>query len=1582
MDIKFFRPEGPQPTEKAGLEDIRLALPRQWKGFANFVMRQPNRRGQDREIDLVIVAPDRLIVVDLKHIRGRIENRGGFWYRGDENQGSSPAHKIRDNAKILASLIRTEVPQLPAVPPVESVVVLTHPLSDPSGLDAVERDRTIKLVDFVRISNSAQFQAMFGSASKFDASQPLTAPPALPALQKFFSNGRLFEPRKAQFHGFIPTGDPEFKHPLYLEYACHQPSDTNYTGLLRLWDFSVEPDFLVEEERRPVAERERAILGHIRVHDPAFYQNYLLQSVRYDAEFTLRYSEVFDKLPDLERLTRFSAVLEDLSPERRIELATLLLDRVANLHRLRVAHRDLDRHSIWIDDRRSKVVLSSFGAAHYPERKSIGVTRSKIMAGGHRAPEDVGEGSQGSPFQQDVFLAGAMVWHLMSGKRLPVLDAVPVWASGTLATADGLPELFGPWFDKCLQLDARARFADGVEAAEAFGELVRKTEKVSLEKQLERYRQDIDPISDYPVTQWITHKPYRIYRSRKSDTDYFVKSWPERYLGERRKTAARLIEFFGKADILRLTAVDWLPRTELACLCTDGLLLVQEWIDGAPLAQTETAEWPADDLRSFVIDLITAIDELHDLGQTHGDLSPANIVVRTAEGRVRPVLVDVADFTTDDDGKKTPAYCPPDDTDLRVRDRYAVGQIVLELADKCPDAEMKGALQEGVAKCGEGAAPWITLKPLNEALAPRKKQPFGGHFDLTIETTRAAFQGQMLSDNGVFHLVKVRNKNSIDIYGFDQHVTIDIDEKDFKPRRAVAHKADLGGARWAQRWRSFSFTGSVGVQQSTRPRFSGFDPLAAILKEMAAPAPAAPEAAAPQPVAADAKPAPRQHFPVARFWQETITIEEEITPEIQLADEAKFDESDRSLMVSASADVLSELEPTEGQPIGVTWNGYKIGDLDLARSRGTTLLIRNVRGHRGLRSGATLKLQTSDDFTSFQRRSRAVFRILEGRAQIRGLVGYFDPQNTTAPKDIGGEVNDEDIAPYKLNEDQADALKHLWKFGPLGLLQGPPGTGKTLFIASLVHYALTRARMRNVLVLSQSNEAVNTAAERILQVSERLGGAISPLRVGHHEKISPALRQYHARAIQDRYRELFRASIKERVAWAAGRLGLDRSYVSEALELEAVFGSLFHQIDLCEADIAGGMGADVVAAARDRLPQLKEIWSTALKERSLIEGDDPRATLAQLRDDLASRHAVNDPDARRRLLRLLNLANEWTSVLGIRSNRNLEELLARSRNLICGTCVGIGRPGIQLDRNAFDLVIIDEAARCTPSELAVGMQSGRRILLVGDHRQLPPLYDHDLLKTIGPRLGNMPRKELQRSDFERAFHSEYGRAVARTLRKQYRMAPKISSIVADAFYKGQELEAKRGAPPAHYGLLPRPLDDELSWVDTGHSRSERREAAVGSSYVNRREANAVIALLRLIASTPAFLDAAKGDVKQDEPLVGVICMYGPQANLIEEQFVTSGLPESFRSLVKIDTVDSYQGKENRIVIVSLVRSNPEYAMGFVRIENRINVALSRAMERLVIVGSAQMFSDRNHPLSTVLQTLRPQGRVFTDERIR
>jgi hypothetical protein len=198
-----------------------------------------------------------------------------------------------------------------------------------------------------------------------------------------------------------------------------------------------------------------------------------------------------------------------------------------------------------------------------------------------------------------------------------------------------------------------------------------------------------------------------------------------------------------------------------------------------------------------------------------------------------------------------------------------------------------------------------------------------------------------------------------------------------------------------------------------------------------------------------------------------------------------------------------------------------------------------------------------------------------------------------------------------LNPDQNEAFKHLWKHGPVGLLQGPPGTGKTKFIASFVHFALTQARLRNVLVLSQSHEAVNTVAERILQVSSKLEGSVDLLRVGLHSKISPMLHKFHARAIQDRYRELFRAGTKERVVAPASRLGLDKGYIDEAIEIETTLGSLVRQIELCEQDIATSGDADTVAAARERTGHLREIWTEAVASYPVAQNGDPREMLEE-----------------------------------------------------------------------------------------------------------------------------------------------------------------------------------------------------------------------------------------------------------------------------------------------------------------------------------------------------------------------------------
>jgi superfamily I DNA and/or RNA helicase len=115
--------------------------------------------------------------------------------------------------------------------------------------------------------------------------------------------------------------------------------------------------------------------------------------------------------------------------------------------------------------------------------------------------------------------------------------------------------------------------------------------------------------------------------------------------------------------------------------------------------------------------------------------------------------------------------------------------------------------------------------------------------------------------------------------------------------------------------------------------------------------------------------------------------------------------------------------------------------------------------------------------------------------------------------------------------------------------------------------------------------------------------------------------------------------------------------------------------------------------------------------------------------------------------------------------------------------------------------------------------------------------------------------------------------------------------------------------------------------------------------------------------------ALRNGLHSGEPIIGVICMYSKQRELLNRmKGEARWLPAELRRLIKVDTVDSYQGKENRIVILSTVRNNPKLNPGFLRSPNRINVAMSRAMERLVIVGATSMWRGRNEEL--------PLGRVL------
>jgi len=285
-------------------------------------------------------------------------------------------------------------------------------------------------------------------------------------------------------------------------------------------------------------------------------------------------------------------------------------------------------------------------------------------------------------------------------------------------------------------------------------------------------------------------------------------------------------------------------------------------------------------------------------------------------------------------------------------------------------------------------------------------------------------------------------------------------------------------------------------------------------------------------------------------------------------------------------------------------------------------------------------------------------------------------------------------------------------------------------------------------------------------------------------------------------------------------------------------------------------------------------------------------------------------------------------------------------------------------------VIIDEAGRAAPSELAVAMQAGHRVLLVGDHLQLPPTFSEEVKESIQERYAVDSESALFGSDFERIFDSSYGHKVGTSLLTQYRMAPNIGELVSECFYKGK-LEPGRGGPPEYYDLLPEHLSKEVTWIDTSTlgRRGEEQSSDDGKNKWNDTEARVVMELLRQIIESEEFMTFLEEDLQPQEPPIGIICMYSKQRALIDRLKSEATWLGEARRLVKVDTVDSYQGKENRIIILSTVRNNPKGNPGFLWSPNRINVAMSRAMERLYIVGATKMWKAKNASL--------PLGRVLT-----
>ena len=258
--------------------------------------------------------------------------------------------------------------------------------------------------------------------------------------------------------------------------------------------------------------------------------------------------------------------------------------------------------------------------------------------------------------------------------------------------------------------------------------------------------------------------------------------------------------------------------------------------------------------------------------------------------------------------------------------------------------------------------------------------------------------------------------------------------------------------------------------------------------------------------------------------------------------------------------------------------------------------------------------------------------------------------------------------------------------------------------------------------------------------------------------------------------------------------------------------------------------------------------------------------------------------------------------------------------------------------------------------------------MVGDDQQLPPFVE----RTLSER-DTLERFALTRGEVEETLFSVLADRLPEeakvTLTHQHRMHPAIGQLISECFYRGSLTSSPRDTDPTVMAALQQPV----LWVNTS-GRADRLEQEAGKSAKNRGEA-------RLIADLADRINWVAEQQKRDLS-VAVLTGYDAQRKEIVEALSAGELARTSISL-RVATVDSYQGQEADICIFSVTRSNSVRDLGFLRREERINVALSRARDGLVIVGDVNFITSAgvdNNPLFRVLTHIRSHDQCGIEER--
>ena len=288
------------------------------------------------------------------------------------------------------------------------------------------------------------------------------------------------------------------------------------------------------------------------------------------------------------------------------------------------------------------------------------------------------------------------------------------------------------------------------------------------------------------------------------------------------------------------------------------------------------------------------------------------------------------------------------------------------------------------------------------------------------------------------------------------------------------------------------------------------------------------------------------------------------------------------------------------------------------------------------------------------------------------------------------------------------------------------------------------------------------------------------------------------------------------------------------------------------------------------------------------------------------------------------------------------ELEMRINNELMGTarviaCTLAGSANRLLDGMKFATLFIDEAAQALEAACWIAMRRANRLILAGDHQQLPPTVKS--IEALQGGLGETLMERIVKSNPQ----------VVTLLQVQYRMNDAIMHFSSEWFYDGRV----QSAPDVKFRSIL-DLDTPIVWIDT--DGMDMKEEFVGENYgrINKGEAQLTLETLH------NYFERIGRQRMLDERLdVGIISPYRAQVQYLRRQIRHDDYFKPFRNAIAVNTVDGFQGQERDIIVISLVRANDDGQIGFLRDLRRMNVAITRARMKLIILGDTSTLT--RHP---------------------